>query len=198
MSLAPLDASRTALLILDMHACIAGPDGNAATHAAEQNLVPNIVRLRDAADATGVPVVFVQHRRPHGIRPYGQISSLFREIADDPDLQPGSAGLAMLPELQVEEGDIVIEKQRASAFTGTELDITLRAMGIDTILLTGAWTNLSVESTARYATDIGYAAVVASDGTASESAPWHEIALTGGLSAVASVATVSEIVAALG
>lgn len=192
-----IPADRAALLILDMHMCIAGPSGNAQPHAREQNLVEHIVQLREAADARGVPVIFVHHRRPHGLRPAGMVSALFREIADDPDLQPGASGLDMLPELPVRQGDIVIEKQRASAFAGTELDLTLRAMAIDTIVLTGAWTNLSVESTARYGSDVGYRAVVVSDATASQNAAWHQIALDGGLSAVAEIAPTAQVLEAL-
>lgn len=197
MALSPIPAARAALIILDMHACIAGPEGNAQPHVTEQNLLSHIATLREAAYKRGMAVIFIHHRRPHGLRDHGQISALFRQIADDPDLQPGSAGLAMLPGLEVSETDIVIEKQRASAFTGTELDLTLRAMAIDTIVLTGAWTNLSVESTARYGTDIGYRAVVVSDGTASANAEWHRMALEGGLSVVADIATTAEVIGAL-
>lgn len=197
MPLQDISAARAALIILDMHACIVGPQGNAQPHATEQDLIAHIVRLRQAANEKGTPVVFVHHRRPRGLRDSGMISALFREIADDPDLQPGSAGLEMLPELSVDPGDLVVEKQRASAFAGTDLDQTLRAMGVDTIILTGAWTNLSVESTARFGSDTGYRVVVVSDATASQSAQLHQIALDGGLSMIAEIATCDEVVGAL-
>lgn len=197
MSLAPIEASRAALLILDMHVCIAGPEGNAQPHATQQNLVQHIADLRRAADAKGMAVVFVQHRRPRGMRAGGMISALFREIADDPDLQPGAPGMDMLPELPVGPDDIIIEKQRAGAFAGTDLDQTLRAMGIDTIVLTGAWTNLSVESTARYGTDAGYRAIVVSDATASQSAELHQAALDGGLGMLADIAACEDVIGAL-
>jgi ureidoacrylate peracid hydrolase len=197
MSLHPIEASRSALIILDMHACIAGPEGNAQPHAKEQKLVEHIVALRKAAYEKGMAVIFILHRRPRGMRPDGMISTLFREIAEDPDLQPGAPGMELLPELQAGPDDIVIEKQRAGAFAGTDLDQTLRAMGIDTIVLTGAWTNLSVESTARHGTDIGYRAIVVSDGTASENADFHNMALSGGLSMLADIALCDEVIGAL-
>ncbi|MGY5809003.1 cysteine hydrolase family protein [Rhizobium sp. LEGMi198b] len=197
MRLQDIDAASTALIILDMHVCIVGPEGNAQPHATEQDLVANIVALRDAANKKDVAVVFIHHRRPRGLRARGMMSALFREIADDPDLQPGAPGLEMLPELSAGPSDIVIEKQRAGAFAGTDLDQTLRAMGIDTLVLAGAWTNLSVESTARYGSDLGYRVIIASDGTASQSAEMHEIALSGGLSMLAEIATCDEVIGAL-
>lgn len=197
MPVPAIDAANAALIILDMHACIVGPQGNAQPHATDQNLVPNIVALREAANRKGMTVVFVHHRRPRGIRDKGMVSALFREIADDPDLQPGSPGLEMLPELAVADTDIVVEKQRAGAFAGTDLDQTLRAMGIETIVLTGAWTNLSVESTARHGSDLGYRVIVVSDGTASQSAELHRVALEGGLSMLAEIAPCGEVIGAL-
>lgn len=196
MTLNAIDPSKAALIILDMHACIVGPGGNAQPHATEQNLVANIASLRESANNAGMAVVFVLHRRPRGMRDGGMISALFREIANDPDLQPGAPGMEMLPELSIGANDIVVEKQRAGAFAGTDLDQTLRAMGIDTVILTGAWTNLSVESTARFGTDVGYRVIVASDGTASQSAELHQIALDGGLSMLAEIARCPEIIKA--
>ena len=197
MKLRSIDATKTALILLDMHECIVGPKGNAQPHATEQDLIAHVVALRRAADNSGAAVVFVHHRRPSGMRDSGLISALFREIADDPDLQPGSPGLAMVPELPVRPGDIVVEKQRAGAFAGTDLDQTLRAMAIDTLILTGAWTNLSVESTARYASDLGYRVIVVSDATASLSAEMHAAALAGGLSFLTEIVDTAAIVAAL-
>ena len=89
----------------------------------------------------------------------------------------GTRGMEVMPGLEPKDDDLVIEKERASAFAGTETDIVLRAMAIDTLILTGAWTNFSVESTARQATDMGYRVIVASDGTSSISDEWHNAAI---------------------
>ena len=99
---------------------------------------------------------------------------MFRGLLDGEGFDAGTRGMEVMPGLEPQSGEIVIEKERASAFAGTELDIVLRAMAIDTLILTGAWTNFSVESTARYATDIGYRVIVASDGTSSISDEWQQ------------------------
>src|SRR5213593_4541842 len=51
------------------------------------------------------------------------------------------------------------------------------ADGVETLIITGAWTNMSIEHTARHAADAGYRAVVASDGTSTVDDEWQHAAL---------------------
>ncbi|MFC8676804.1 cysteine hydrolase family protein [Streptomyces griseorubiginosus] len=195
----PLDSAHTALLVLDMHESVAGPDAEdgAGAHAIEQNVVAHIASLLDAARAGGLQVIHVHHRSAKGVRPTGRLPELFRELADEESLQEGDPGMDVLPGLEPVDGDLVIHKERVSAFTGTELDIVLRAADVDTLILTGTWTNLSVESSARYGADIGYRIVLASDGLCSISREWHEGALSLGLSLLCEIGTTAEVLAAL-
>src|SRR5215212_3276535 len=80
----------------------------------------------------------------------------------------------------------------------TRLDILLRGLGVETLVITGAWTNMSIEHTARHAADAGYRPVVASDGTSTTSDEWHHAALNYALQNVGPVATCAEIAEALG
>ena len=122
---------------------------------------------------------------------------MFRGLRDGDGFDAGTYGMEIMPGLEPQSGEIVIEKERASAFAGTELDIVLRAMAIDTLILTGAWTNFSVESTARYATDIGYRVIVASDGTSSINEEWQQAAIAYALTWLTEIAPAAEIAAAL-
>jgi ureidoacrylate peracid hydrolase len=61
------------------------------------------------------------------------------------------------------EGDIVMPKNKYSAFIGTALDAILRSNGIRTVVLAGVATNVCVESTARHAFMLDYSVVVPSD-----------------------------------
>jgi ureidoacrylate peracid hydrolase len=85
-----------------------------------------------------------------------------------------------------------------NGFYDTRLDILLRGLGVETLLISGAWTNMSIEHTARHAADAGYRAVVASDGTSTVNDEWQNAALNYAMQNVATVATCDEIVAALG
>jgi len=65
--------------------------------------------------------------------------------------------------VQPADGDVVLPKNRYSAFVGTPLDTMLRANGITTLILTGVATNVCVESTARQAYTLDYYVVVPRD-----------------------------------
>ena len=200
--LAAIDKGRTALMVLDMHRDVVADDGaskdsGAPEHAAAQNVVENIKTLLAAARASGTPVIHIHHRKAKGARPHGNMSVMFRGLLNGEGFDAGTRGMEVMPGLEPQSGEIVIEKERASAFAGTELDIVLRAMAIDTLILTGAWTNFSVESTARYATDIGYRVIVASDGTSSISEEWQQAAIGYALTWLTEIAPSAEIAAAL-
>ena len=84
-----------------------------------------------------------------------------------------------------------------NGFYDTNLDILLRGLGADTIVITGAWTNMSIEHTARHGADAGYEIVVVSDGTSTINEDWQRAALEYALTNVGEVATVDEVIAAL-
>ena len=60
-------------------------------------------------------------------------------------------------------GDIIVTKKRVSAFTGSDLEVVLRSLGIHHLLLSGISTSGVVLSTVREAADKDYAITVLSD-----------------------------------
>ncbi|MEN3284427.1 MAG: ureidoacrylate peracid hydrolase, partial [Solirubrobacteraceae bacterium] len=109
----------------------------------------------------------------------------------------GSWGAAPADGLEAQDGDHVVEKMRMNGFYDTRLDILLRGLGAETIVITGAWTNMSIEHTARHGADAGYEVVVASDGTSTTGDEWQHAALNYAMTNVAKVATCTEIKSAL-
>jgi ureidoacrylate peracid hydrolase len=197
-----IDPGRTTLMVLDMHRDVVADDGaskdsGAPEHAAKQNVVENITSLLAAARKNGTTVLHIHHRKAKGARPSGGMSPMFRGLYEGEGFDAGTRGMEVMPGLEPKDGDIVIEKERASAFAGTETDIVLRAMAIDTLILTGAWTNFSVESTARQATDMGYRVIVASDGTSSIGDEWHQAAIGYALTWICEIAPSKDIAAKL-
>jgi ureidoacrylate peracid hydrolase len=81
------------------------------------------------------------------------------------------SGMKRAPNPEAEEfyglvpaaGDVVLPKNRYSAFVGTPLDTMLRANDIKTLILTGVATNVCVETTARQAYMLDYYVVVPRD-----------------------------------
>jgi gluconolactonase len=198
-----LDPRRSALIIQDMQNDViieggAFADSGAPAHAIAQNAVANVADLAAACRAAGVPVIHVWYIVEQGAPGLKQNAPLFQGVKEANALVRGSWGAAPAEGLEPEAGDHVVEKMRMNGFYETRLDILLRGLGADTIVITGAWTNMSIEHTARHGADAGYEVVVASDGTSTTGDEWQNAALNYAMTNVAKVATCAEIKSALG
>src|SRR3954465_4554817 len=173
-------------------------DSGAPEHAKQQNAVENVRRLAAACREAGVPVIHVWYIVEPGAPGLRQNAPLFEGVKESNALVRGSWGAAPADGLEPQEGDHVVEKMRMNGFFQTRLDILLRGLGVETILITGAWTNMSIEHTARHGADAGYRVWVASDGTSTTGDEWQQAALNYAMTNVASVATCAEVSDALG
>ena len=198
-----LDANRSALIIQDLQNDVIGEGGafaesGAPAHAKSQNVVENVMRLADAARQAAMPVIHVLYIVDEGAPGLKQNAPLFIGVKEANALVRGSWGAAPVEGLEPQPGDHVVEKMRMNGFYNTHLDILLRGLGAETIVITGAWTNMSIEHTARHAADAGYRAVVASDGTSTVDDEWQHAALSYAMQNVAQTGTCAEIASALG
>ena len=109
----------------------------------------------------------------------------------------GTWGVQAVKGLQPAQRDLVVEKQSMSAWETSHLDAALRRLGIDTIINTGAWTNMSVEHTARTAADKGYRVVVPEDACSTMNADWHRASLDYAMANVATITTTDAVIAAI-
>jgi ureidoacrylate peracid hydrolase len=75
----------------------------------------------------------------------------------------GTWGAEIIEELSPQQQDIVVKKQKYDGFMGTNLDIILRTLGINTLFFMGTATNICVESTLRHAFFLDYSSVLVSD-----------------------------------
>ena len=198
-----LDASRSALIIQDLQNDVmieggAFADSGAPAHATSQNVVGNVVDLAAACRSGGVPVIHIWYLVEPGAVGLKQNAPLFQGVKEADALVRGTWGAAPAEGLEPQEGDHVVEKMRMNGFYETRLDILLRGLGADQLIITGAWTNMSIEHTARHGADAGYEVVVASDGTSTTGEEWQNAALNYAMTNVARVATCAEIKTALG
>jgi gluconolactonase len=127
-----------------------------------------------------------------------QNAPIFRGIVERDALVAGTAGAAPLAAVAPQPGDLVVVKERMNGFHGTSLDVKLRGLGAEKVVVCGAWTNFSVEHTCRHAADAGYEVVVVVDGTVTMNEAWQRAALDFALSDIAQQQTVAELVAAWG
>jgi len=133
-------------------------------------IIENCVKLVNAARINNMPV-FLVHVTPSpdmkdALHPINESS--FQISGYKPEWSE------YVPELNVQPTDFQIIKHQWGAFYGTELDLQLRRRGMDTIILCGIATNFGVESTARYAYELGYNQIFAEDAMSARSKPEHE------------------------
>jgi gluconolactonase len=197
-----IDARTTALVIQDLQNDVVSKDGAFANtgsydHAKAQDVVANVARLAEKARQAGIPVIHVWYIVEEGARGLKLNAPLYRGIKDNGAVVRGSWGAAPAEGLEPEPEDYVVEKTRMNGFYGTRLDALLRAFGTETLIITGAWTNMSIEHTARHAADAGYRAVVVSDGTSTMNHDWQRAALDYALTNVAEIVTVDDLLEAM-
>jgi gluconolactonase len=198
-----LDPKRSALVIQDMQNDViieggAFAESGAPAHAIAQNAVANVADLAAACRTAGVPVIHVWYIVEKGAPGLRQNAPLFQGVKEADALVRGTWGAAPAEGLEPQDGDHVVEKMRMNGFYETRLDILLRGLGAEQLIITGAWTNMSIEHTARHGADAGYEVVVASDGTSTTGDEWQNAALNYAMTNVAKVATCAEIKTALG
>ena len=198
-----LDPKRSALIIQDLQNDViieggAFADSGAPAHATAQNVVSNVADLAAACRSAGVPVIHVWYIVEEGAAGLKQNAPLFQGVKEANALVRGTWGAAPAEGLEAQDGDHIVEKMRMNGFYETRLDILLRGLGVDTIIVSGAWTNMSIEHTSRHGADAGYEVVVPSDGTSTTGDEWQNAALNYAMTNVAKVATCAEIKSALG
>lgn len=82
-----------------------------------------------------------------------------------------------VPELNQQPSDHVVTKHQWGAFTNTDLGAHLKRLGVTQIVLAGIATSIGVESTARFAHELGFNVTLATDAMTDMSAEAHENSL---------------------
>ncbi|MFK7942757.1 MAG: cysteine hydrolase [Paracoccaceae bacterium] len=191
--------ARTALIIQDMQNDVmidggAFAETGSPDHARQQNVVANSARLAAACRAAGVQVIRVWFVVEPGHPTISRNAPLFEGLTDANARVRGTWGLQPAKGLEPAQRDLVVEKQFMSAWETSSLDAILRRQGIDTIINTGAWTNMSVEHTARTAADKGYRVILPEDAYSTMNADWHRASIEYGMSNVAEVTSVDAVI----
>src|SRR5689334_22245321 len=138
-----LDPARAALIIQDMQNDViieggAFADSGAPAHAIAQGAVANVQALAQAFRVAGSPVIHIWYIVEPGAAGLKLNAPLFAGVKESNALVRGSWGAAPADGLEPREGDHVVEKMRMNGFFDTRLDVLLRGLGTETIVITGA------------------------------------------------------------
>lgn len=197
-----IESGRHAVICMEMQRGIVGDLATIAglrDAVARQEVIANLAALLETARGRGVPVVhctceFRADRRGSSLN-----APLLKYLAAIPGhIERGTDAAQIVPELAPAADDFVISRLHGvSPFSGTSLDITLRNLGVDTILLGGVSVNLGILGAAIEAVNLGYRVVVVEDGVAGFPQTYVDDVRRYTLSHIADFASGADIAAAL-
>jgi nicotinamidase-related amidase len=181
----------TALLVMDVQNGIVERFGDQAGP-----LLDAVGRAAAAARSTEFPVVYVRVAfRPDAPEISGR-NQVFA-LARTGGLDETAPATQVHPAVAPQPGDVVTVKRRVSAFTGSDLEVVLRSLEVDALVLTGIATSGVVLSTLRQAADLDFGLTVLSDACADADPEVHRVLLEKVFPRQATVCTVDEWAATL-
>jgi ureidoacrylate peracid hydrolase len=206
-----VDPKHAAVVTVDVQNDFFHDDGYLGKVGAPMGLVqamaPRLQRFLETARARGVKIIHViswhdeQYASPvvteQKLRNGHRLELDGRPLKDAPYCLKGTWG-ADFYLIDAKPGEEIVVKHRYGGFTGTNLDVLLRSLGIQTVILTGAATNVCVESTARETYMHDYYLVFVSDCTATMSQEAHDSTLKMMDTFFGQVASMDEITRAWG
>lgn len=164
---------RHAILVIDMLNDFVGENAPLRCPGGEK-IIPHLqklfawVRERNARGLDDIQLIHIQeaHRKNDAdfrVRPVHAVK--------------GTWGSDFIKELYPEGEEYIVQKRRHSGFAHTDLDLYLREENLDTVVVTGVWTNVCVRSTASDALYNAYKVITLSDGVHSKNDEMHESGL---------------------
>jgi nicotinamidase-related amidase len=137
-----LTTGKVALVVVDIQAGASTGEDTLAVVGADE-AIANAVEVLRAARAVGLPVIHFKevHRK--------EMVDFGRELdgAEPVHCIDAWPGTDYHPETYPVDGEFPMQKRRYSCFVGTDLSILLRGLGVDTLVLVGAMTNVCVHYT---------------------------------------------------
>lgn len=163
--------NRTALVVVDMQNGFCSAGGSTAKLGLSIERTGRTVtpmrRLIDAFHAAGAPVVYTKFVLRPDYADAGLLRTKFRLLHSTGHMVEGSWDAAIVGDLRPADTDFVVRKRRFDSFYDTELELTLRCQGIDTLVIAGVTTNIGVECTVRAAFARDYEVIIPREATAS-------------------------------
>ncbi|GAA1281823.1 cysteine hydrolase [Planotetraspora silvatica] len=177
------DPRTTAVLALHWQVNVIKPEGffgaMLGEPVARSGVVERAVRFHQSMRTAGVPVVFTRFTVPEGEGGLVRNTGFMNAVGDAQEsFRPDAPGAQLIPEMRtLAAADQVVDNQKLSGLAGNDLPQWLAEHGIDTLLVTGVATNLTVEQTARQGTDLGLTVHTVSDCVTAATDEAHHMSL---------------------
>lgn len=191
-----ISGPKTALVVIDLQNAFMLP-GMPVEVPAARDIVPNVNRLAQTVRAAGGKVIWVQVNLSGQRDSWSVFFASSPRKSAGPYLEPGTHGYALHDDLDVRDEDLIVPKTRYSVFIqgSSDLDATLRKLGIDTVVVVGTLTNVCCESSARDAMMLNYKVIMVSDANATTSDAEHRASLAAIARSFGEVVSTDELIA---
>lgn len=179
--------ANTAILLIDPYNDFLHPQGKLngllKEDLARTDAIKHIQDVLVAARRKEIPIFYGLHQQHRaGIYDgWNHMRKIHESQLSSRAFEEGSWGAKIYEGLEPDlaNKDVVVSKHwSSSSFQNTDLDYQLRQRDIQNVVLIGMTANACVESTARYAYDIGYHTTIITDATAAFTHEQHEAAVS--------------------
>ena len=167
------DKEITALLVIDPYNDFISEGGkiwDRIKNVAEaNNCVPNMSDVMNASRKAGLRIVYALHHRyrPGDYETWKYIAPIQKAAWSRKVFENGTWGGEVRTEFAPQPGDIVAQEHWCSSgFANTDLDLQLKKHGIHQLIVIGLIAHTCVESTVRFAAELGYDVTLVKDATA--------------------------------
>ncbi len=167
----PIVAKKTALILFDFDNDFLKPGAPLEVAECREVLLPRIKPLINLCRSRGVLVVYANHAHRKDGSDAGVMDYFYPSIRERRTLLKDTPGTQVYDEIKPQEGDVVVEKHRYSAFFATDLEMILRNRGVDTVIICGGGINMGCDATARDATCRDFKVIFPSDGNLGHDMP---------------------------
>ncbi len=195
------DPTCTAVIAVHLQGDVVGAEGALApffrAEIERTGVLATIGTLLDGARAVGMKIIYTRVAFQPGYPDMIPNSPLLAMTAEHQCLIDGTPGAAIVDELAPQPGDVVVTHTRITGFHSSSLDVILRGSGIDTVVFAGVATNLSVEGTARTASDMGLRTVLVGDACSAATETAHHASLES-LGLLAEITTTEQFLSSVG
>jgi biuret amidohydrolase len=166
--------------------------------AARAGMIANVARLAKAARASGVPIVHcLALRRADGLGSSNNARIFGAARKSGVVLLPGSDAAGVVPEIGVEDADIVLTRYHGlGPMGGTDLDAVLRSLGVSTVVGVGVSVNVGMTNFTMDAVNAGYQFVLPRDAVAGIPQEYADAVIDNTLALLATVVMTDDVVAA--
>jgi ureidoacrylate peracid hydrolase len=183
-----VDLNRTAVIVVDMQNAFVSKGGMfdlaGKDLSSSLKIIEPIQRMTSKARQKRVRVIYIAHRLSPDMREVGfsspfwfmRSSKMYREKPElrDKLIIRGTWGGEIIDQLKPDKDDLIIEKLRYSAFSGTHLDMLLKNYDIKYLIFSGVATNICVETSIRDAYHLEYFPILVTDAAATDPLMSHE------------------------